>query len=88
MPQLLIRNLSETTVRRLKKRALRQGRSLEGEVREMLTRGAATLTLDEAREVTEAWHKRFAGRKFRDSADVVREEREARDKQLADASRR
>ncbi len=39
MAQLLVRNIDEATKRRLKKRADANGRSLEGEVREIL-RGA------------------------------------------------
>ncbi|HEY2069152.1 MAG TPA: hypothetical protein VGG48_06330 [Rhizomicrobium sp.] len=36
MAQLLVRNLEETVKRRLKQRAAKNGRSLEGEVREIL----------------------------------------------------
>jgi plasmid stability protein len=37
MAQLVVRNLNEDVKRRLKKRAHEHGRSLEGEVREILT---------------------------------------------------
>ena len=37
MAQLLVRNIDEATKRRLKKRAEANGRSLEGEVREILS---------------------------------------------------
>jgi plasmid stability protein len=37
MAQLLVRNLDESVKRRLKQRAAKNGRSLEGEVREILS---------------------------------------------------
>ncbi len=37
MAQLVVRNLEENVKRRLKQRAARNGRSLEGEVREILS---------------------------------------------------
>lgn len=40
MAQLLVRNLEESVKRRLKKRAEQNGRSLEGEVREILRQAA------------------------------------------------
>ncbi len=88
MAQLLVRGLPEETVQRLKERAARNGRSLEGEVREVLNSSASMLTLGEARAVSEAWHKRFAGRTFSDSAEIIRQEREARVKQIDRATRR
>jgi antitoxin FitA len=36
MAQLVVRNLEESVKRRLKQRAVKNGRSLEGEVREIL----------------------------------------------------
>lgn len=36
MPQLLVRNLEQETVRRLRERAVRHGRSVEAEHREIL----------------------------------------------------
>jgi len=37
MAQLVVRNLDESVKRRLKQRAVKNGRSLEGEVREILS---------------------------------------------------
>lgn len=42
MAQLVVRNLEESVKRRLKKRADTHGRSLEGEVREILRAAVAT----------------------------------------------
>ena len=41
MAQLLVRNIEESVKRRLKKRAEQHGRSLEGEVREILREAAS-----------------------------------------------
>jgi plasmid stability protein len=41
MAQLIVRNIEESVKRRLQRRAQRSGRSLEGEVREILRAAAA-----------------------------------------------
>ena len=88
MAQLLVRGLPAKTLRRLKERAARNRRSLESEAREVLTSSASTLSPGEARIVSEEWQKRFAGRKFSDSAEIIRREREARIKRIDRAIRR
>lgn len=75
MPQILIRDLDADTVERLKARARRHGRSLQGEARQILEQ-AAGLSFKDAREVTRKWQKKLAGRRFEDSADLVREDRQ------------
>ena len=49
MPQILLRGLDEKTVRRLKDRARRRGRSSRREVKDILERTATTLTMEETR---------------------------------------
>ena len=44
MAQLIVRNLEESVKRRLQRRAQRSGRSLEGEVREILRAAAAEIS--------------------------------------------
>ena len=44
MAQLVVRNLEESVKRRLQRRARRSGRSLEGEVREILRAAAAEVS--------------------------------------------
>ena len=73
--QLLVRNIDADVVRRLKERARRHGRSLQGEAKRILTQ-AAGVAPDQARRAARAWQKRLAGRRFADSADLVREDRE------------
>ena len=75
MAQILVRDLEEQTVERLKNRAKRGGRSLQGEVKSILEQaaqvdGAAALSL--ARRI----RRRHKGRRFGDSAALIREERD------------
>ncbi|OHB61792.1 MAG: hypothetical protein A2Y76_08020 [Planctomycetes bacterium RBG_13_60_9] len=75
MARILIRDLDEETVRRLKERARRHGRSLQGEAKLILTH-AAGIGFDEARKLARQWHKELAGRELPDSTDLVREDRQ------------
>jgi plasmid stability protein len=75
MAQLLVRDLDARTVERLKARARRNGRSLQGEVKVILE-GAAILSMKEASALAEKWQKRLAGTRFTDSAELIREDRE------------
>lgn len=77
MTQMLVRDLSDEIVERLKERARSNGRSLQKEVRVILESAASVYTMDEAREVSEAWHERLAGKEYGDSADLIREDRDA-----------
>lgn len=74
MPQLLVRDLDHGTVERLKLRAQRHGRSLQGEVKEILE-AAATLSMSEAGDLAGKWQRRLAGRTYQDSAAGLREDR-------------
>jgi plasmid stability protein len=75
MHQLLIRDLQTETVQRLKARAKRHGRSLQGEVKAILE-AAAGYSMEEAQAVSQDWAERLAGREFSDSAGLIREDRE------------
>lgn len=75
MPQLLVRDLDADTVKRLKQRARRHGRSLQGEVKAIL-QAAATFSLSEASSVAEQSQHKLAGGAYRDSAEAIREDRE------------
>jgi plasmid stability protein len=74
MARILIRDLDDKTVKRLKDRARRHSRSLEGEARLILTQ-AAGISFEDARKLAKEWHKKLAGRKFPDSTDLIREDR-------------
>ena len=76
MAQMLVRDLDPEVVERLKERARSNGRSLQKEVRAILEGAAQTYTMAEARGVTEKWQERFARRKFSDSVELIREDRD------------
>ncbi|WHZ28622.1 MAG: hypothetical protein OJF51_003420 [Nitrospira sp.] len=77
MAQILIRNLDDKLVGRLKKRAKERGRSLQAEVKRILEEAAK----DEATEFWKAADRirerlKRSGRKFSDSAELIREDRD------------
>ncbi len=63
MPRILIRGPGDEMMKRLKERARRHGRSLQGEAKLILTQ-AAGLSLREARELACQWQQKLAGRPF------------------------
>jgi plasmid stability protein len=73
--QLLIRDLDPETVNRLKERALRHRRSLQGEIRLILEKEAAAGARD-AWELADRIRASFGGRRFADSATLIREDRD------------
>lgn len=75
MAQILVRDLSPDTVKRLKHRAERNGRSLQGEAKFVLE-SAAKLSMTEAREMARQIRQSLEGRMTSDSADLLREDRE------------
>lgn len=76
MAQVLIRNLDDKVVRRLKKRAGEHKRSLQGEVKVILEEAANKMTMSEFRAATDRWQRQFKGKRFSDSAGLIREDRE------------
>ena len=74
MPQLLVRNLDEDTIKRLKTLAKQHGRSLQGQVKVILEE-AATLPIGEVSSLLEKWQRRLARRRFSDSARIIRKDR-------------
>jgi antitoxin FitA len=75
MAQVIIRNLDEEIVRRLKERARRQGHSLEGELREILA-AAARQDIAALRERAAAMRARYEGTPQSDSSLLLREDRD------------
>jgi plasmid stability protein len=78
MGSILVRGLDQKTIERLKERARLNGRSLQHEVKALLERAAATLTMREARRLSERWRHRLGGRSISDSASLIREDRDSR----------
>ncbi len=75
MAQILVRDLDDEMVQRLKDRARQHGRSLEAEARQILSR-AAGLSFADARKLARQWHKKLAGRRLPDSAELIRQDRQ------------
>jgi len=78
MAQILVRNLDEKVVKQLKKRAKREGRSLQAEAKRILEQAATSPTVDmvTAKKMMEDFRRRFKGRRFSDSAELIRQDRE------------
>ena len=74
MGHVLIRNLHAQVVRKLKLRARQHRRSLQEELKEILEH-AAQQNLADARAKVNQIRKMFAGRRFSDSAELVRRDR-------------
>jgi plasmid stability protein len=77
MAQILVRDLDKDVVERLKKRAKEDGRSLQSEVKLILEQAAAEpkVDMEKARDMLDEFRKRFKGRKFSDSVELIREDR-------------
>ena len=75
MPQLLVRNLDEDTIKRLKALAKQHGRSLQGQVKVVLEE-AATLPVGEVSTLLEEWQRRLGRRRLSDSARIIRKDRD------------
>jgi len=78
MPQILVRDLDKKTVASLKRRARRKGSSLQSEVKLILADAAKEESSDPEAVIRklERFRARFKGRKFSDSAELIREDRE------------
>lgn len=79
MAQILVRDLDDALVSRLKEQAKENHRSLQGEVKAILERGvrrkmSRAEMIKVSAEWQEFWHRQ--GRRFTDSADLVREDRD------------
>lgn len=74
MSQILVRNLDDAAVERLKSRARAHGRSLQAEAKDILEQ-SARIDVAETRKLVDCIRKSFEGRKFDDSTELVREDR-------------
>lgn len=78
MAEILVRNLDDKVVDRLKKSAKLQGRSLQSEVKMILELAANAPQADiaNARKFVQKIRRRFKGRDFPDSVELIREDRD------------
>jgi antitoxin FitA len=74
MARVLIRNLDERVVDRLKARAARNRRSLQAELRIIVEHAAAIETI-ESRRVAARIRRKLSGRKHSDSAALLADDR-------------
>lgn len=77
MPNLLVRDLDAEVLRQLKAAAKAHRRSLQAEIHDVLRRAGAR-NLAETRRLSARWLKRLTRSGHSDSAELVREDRDAR----------
>lgn len=75
MAQVVIRNIDDVAMRRLKSRAARKGISLERELRTILAEAARVDRTDFA-ERAAAFRRKLAGRRHSDSTTLIRKDRD------------
>lgn len=74
MAQVVIRNIDDEAMRRLKARAARRGVSLEHELRTILTEAARTDRTEFGARAA-AFRRRLTGRRHSDSTALIRKDR-------------
>ncbi len=79
MAQILVRDLDDQLIARLKERAKQNHRSLQGEVKAILEEAAPQATRAEALAIVDKWHAywKAKGKTFSDSAELIRKLRDA-----------
>lgn len=75
MPNILIRDVSEKTVGRLKTRAKQHNRSLQGEVKQIIEENVK-MSMKDALQRTRKIRASFGKKTFSDSTELLREDRE------------
>ena len=75
MANALVRDLDDAVYERLKARAAGNNRSLEAELREILTAASTQVDMATARAEAEAMRRRLADRPHGDSGAILAEER-------------
>jgi plasmid stability protein len=74
MAQLLIRDLDPSVVDKIKTRALKHGRSLQGELKSIIEEAACASR--DARRLAANVRRKFQGRQFDDSAALIAHDRD------------
>jgi plasmid stability protein len=75
MPDVLIRDIDESTLAKLKERARGNGRSLGAELKLILEQAARRVDMASARALAEQMSRRLADRSHMDSVELLREDR-------------
>lgn len=74
MSNIFVRDLDGRVISKLKAIAKRHGRSLQGEIKTILTEAVSFLS-SEAVSVSARWRKSLTNRKLSDSSSLIREDR-------------
>ena len=77
MPNVLVRDLDAEVLKQLKAAAKANRRSLQAEIHDVLRR-ASTRNLAETRRLSARWLRRLSRSGHSDSAELIREDRDAR----------
>ena len=77
MANVLVRDLDDDVLKRLKASAKAHGRSLQAEIHEVL-RNASARRLAETRRLSARWLRRLRGTTQTDSTVLIREDRDTR----------
>lgn len=75
MPDVLVREVDESALAKLRERAVANGRSLDSELRVILEQAAGQTVAASAKTLAEQMTLRLAGRTHTDSAALLREDR-------------
>ena len=78
MAKIILENIDSNVIEKLEELAIQHGRSLQEELKYILEQATQTKTTDtvDYQEMILQVQKMFAGRTFRDSAELLREDRE------------
>ena len=76
MGEVLIRELDDTVIERLKQRAESHHRSLDDELREILKQASRQVDMATAREMADRIRRRLEGGPHSDSAELIHEDRD------------
>ena len=76
MGQVLVRELDDAVIERLKQRAQIHHRSLEAELREILEQVSRQVDVATSRDLADRIRHKLEGRTHSDSAELIREDRE------------
>lgn len=74
MPQVLIRDVDESVLKKLKQRAKKHNRSLQSELHLIITE-AAQLSLSNSAKIAAKIRKKLANRRHSDSTQLLNEDR-------------
>ena len=77
MASVLVRDLDDEVLKRLKASARAHGRSLQAEIHEVLHHATAR-SLAETRRLSARWLKRLHGSRHSDSTTLIRDDRDKR----------